>query len=335
MSTRLRSLDTLRRLDPLQQANPHNSQPEQQEQEQHGEERRAHARLLALASAHPRPATFPTAPSAASAASSAASSAAMSVAAASVPARGRRDARSSSPLRWAARSRSRWITVGVAGLAAGLVVSVAAVVVPTGFQGAAFASWSAVPAAMAVADVQAAGQRCKDNHIDENRDLRGLPSTAAVQRMDTVLAERRGDYTYTLLAGGDWLAECLSGDGSGGGVLAPAGEVDLRTGLSLVPAADGVVVLTAGTQRTSDAGGSGGSTYRWVTGRVGGEVTGVEVTPAGEGVVTATVSNGYFAAWWPAGRADTAELTLHLADGTVVGGIPADPVVSRYEGGPA
>ncbi|NAZ86100.1 hypothetical protein GTR00_08330 [Kineococcus sp. T90] len=51
-------------------------------------------------------------------------------------------------------------------------------------------------------------------------------------------------------------------------------------------------------------------------------------------MVTATVSNGYFAAWWPAGRSRAAQLTLHLADGRTVQGVDAEPVVSRYQGGP-
>ncbi|WP_432571099.1 YbaN family protein [Kineococcus sp. SYSU DK005] len=266
----------------------------------------AHQQLLALATAHPHPASVRE--------GSAHQGSAQ---------QGRH--------RWRVRSAGRWIAVGATAVALGI----AAVVLP-GLPGstppAAFASWTAVPAALAVSDVQAAGQACRRNHFGQPAEMAPmLPSDAQIQRMDTVLAEQRGAYTYTLLAGGGWLAECLSGDGLGGGVLASAGEVDLRTGWSLVPAPDGVVVLTGGTQRT---GGGASATYRWLSGRVGEQVSAVEVTPTGEGVVTATVSNGYFAAWWPAGRSESAELTLRLADGEVVTGLPADPIVSRYEGGP-
>ena len=233
--------------------------------------------------------------------------------------------------RWRVRSPVRWIALGATAAASGI----AAVVlpgVPGGTPPAAFASWTAVPAALAVSDVQAAGQACRRDHFGQLAEMAPmLPTDAQIQRMDTVLAEQRGSYTYTLLSDGRWLAECLTGDGLGGGVLASAGEVDLRTGWSLVPAPDGVVVLTGGTQRT---GGGASATYRWLSGRVGERVSGVEVIPTGEGVVTATVSNGYFAVWWPAGRSSTAEITLRLADGRLVAGLPADPVVSRYEGGP-
>ena len=274
--------------------------------------RQAHERLLALAAAHPR-GTSPLQP------------------APRRSARARQGSARQGRGGWQLRSPGRWIAVGATAVASG----VAAVVlpgVPGGTPPAAFASWTAVPAALAVSDVQAAGQACRRDHFGQLAEMAPmLPTDGQIQQMDTVLAEQRGSYTYTLLSDGRWLAQCLTGDGLGGGVLASAGQVDLRTGWSLVPAPDGVVVLTGGTQRT---GGGASATYRWLSGRVGERVSGVEVIPTGEGVVTATVSNGYFAAWWPAGRSDTAELTLRLADGTVVTGLPADPVVSRYEGGP-
>jgi hypothetical protein len=308
MSTRLRHLDTLRSLDPLGQPDAHGKD------EDHGlfDEHRVHARLLALATAYPHPAP-----------------------ASRQVRRSVRDGRALFPRRWVTRSLSRWVTAG----ALALVVSTAALVLPTGSPQTAFASWSSMPVAVADADADAdadaevAGQRCRDNNVDENKaDSPMVLSNAGVQRMRTVLAERRGDDTYTLIEGSGWIAECLQGDGLGGGVLARAGDVDLRTGWSLVPAVDGAVILTGGTQRT---GNDVSSTYHWVTGRVGSDVTGVGVTPSGEGVVTATLSNGYFTAWWPGGRSDTAEVTLHLADGRTLGGIPADPIVSHYEGGPA
>ncbi len=67
----------------------------------------------------------------------------------------------------------------------------------------------------------------------------------------------------------------------------------------------------------------------------GADVVGVEVHPRGPveqpgelpggtlpEAVTATVEDGYFAAWWPGISVRDLELTVHLADGTVVADVP-------------
>ncbi|NAZ85147.1 hypothetical protein GTR00_03310, partial [Kineococcus sp. T90] len=200
----LEALDPLLAQHPAQDAGQHPAgrtaaaRAEQPSPEQPSPEQvhRAHERLLALALAHPRGAgEVGVAP---------AGENALHRDASVRPARGRRG--------WRPR---RWIAAGTTGLALGAAVALGAVVlpgVPGGSPQAAFASWTAVPAALAVADVPAAGQACKDRNPGQDTAASPLlPTGAQIQAMGTVLAERRGAYTYTLLAGGGWLAECLSG----------------------------------------------------------------------------------------------------------------------------
>ncbi|MBC7299224.1 MAG: hypothetical protein H5T82_10075 [Demequina sp.] len=181
---------------------------------------------------------------------------------------------------------------------------------------AAYASWRAVPDPVTPGDAEAQAKACLA------RMRLGDPDgeVADALRFDDlvpVVAERRGDWTYTLLTaetGGEHAdIECLlpldpnsheTGDagGSGGGI-APT------------PASNQI--------QWFGGGWSDNSADTW--GYAGEDVARVTVTLANGVVVDATVSNGYFAAWWPSlpliHDHDQAPYTLtwYLDDGTVGG----------------
>lgn len=226
-----------------------------------------------------------------------------------------REPASPGPQRQGGRSSWRWAMAGAACVAAaGLVVW------PAGSGQPAYASWTAVPAPVSDNDRQAAGQACIAGKQDGPRH-EGLPSRAELGAMTTVLAERRGDYTFTVIASDDWFGDCLDGPDGGMGTLSGLG--DTATGETVIPPAGGLVTLVAGTH-TTKAGA-----YNFVTGRVGADVASVELN-AGGNSVAATVANGYFAAWWPG--SDTAiSLRGRLVDGTDVEGLSPRPLLGEYQ----
>ncbi len=132
-----------------------------------------------------------------------------------------------------------------------------------------------------------------------------------------VLAERRGDWTYTLLSSEDQalgtgkIFECLipanpdlGGSGSGEFAAAPAADL--------------------GPNDAEWSGGGSQNGWRSAWGHTGADVERVTLTPADGSVIETTVSDGYFAAWWPipteAGdRLENFTVTWYLSDGTEAG----------------
>jgi len=155
---------------------------------------------------------------------------------------------------------------------------------------AAYASWRAVPEAVTPGDAEAQATACLAYMRLGDPD----GEVADALRFDDlvpVVAERRGDWTYTLLtaeAGGEHAsATCLlpldpnsheaSSAGGGAGGIAP------------VPASDQIQWF------------GGGRSDNWADtwGYAGDDVARVTVTLSNGVVLDATVANGYFAAWWP------------------------------------
>lgn len=68
--------------------------------------------------------------------------------------------------------------------------------------------------------------------------------------------------------------------------------------------------------------------YSTLTGRVGDEVTRITIGTPDDRQVTATVENGYWAAWWPVDstspRGPYPLVTATLADGSVSEAVPFD-----------
>jgi hypothetical protein len=133
-----------------------------------------------------------------------------------------------------------------------------------------------------------------------------------------VLAERRGQWTFALLADANNVAHCLQNDNT---------TVDTSRGQSSGsevaprPTAKGVTTITMLNGRLSTA-----------YGRAGAEVAKV-VVDGPDGPVTATVKGGYWAAWWPGQDPEFYErigwdkysITVTLRDGTQLSPIPPWP----------
>lgn len=201
------------------------------------------------------------------------------------------------------------VAVRSTSVAAGVLLIAAALVIwPLGGDSpAAFASWVAEPEPLTAGDAAAQKAACITTL--------GSPSilTQHADEFTAVIAERRGDYTYTLLVADrpgtnqDAVFDCLLGD-DGEGSIGGAVGTDAVT-------SDG---------RARWTGASGGEEWRSAWGLVGPNVTAVTITRADGVEVEATVSNGYFAAWWPrpAGAHTDAEgftYTWYLGDGSVGG----------------
>ena len=235
------------------------------------------------------------------------------------------------------RTRRRWPWLAAAAaVAAGVVV-----LAPTvGSGGGAYASWTDVPAAATAADAAEAEQYCRDMWRDVLDDQEeDMPAVAVADSADLVIAEQRGDFTYTVLSDGDWGMDCLvetrtgfrwfgSGGGGAGGSLQPLGDSG-----DLAP--DGIADLMLGGFGGQDIEGMVLMMYA----RVGADVSAAVVHTPGAGDVEATVTNGYLAAWAPGLPENALDepsigLTLYLTDGSEVELTPTElDTLSRANNG--
>ncbi|PRY33416.1 hypothetical protein [Pseudosporangium ferrugineum] len=194
-------------------------------------------------------------------------------------------------------------------LAAG-VAAAAAFLVPNLGAGAAYASWTPRPAPLPAADRADLGDRCAAQVRATFQGVDGAPSI--------VHGEKRGDYAYVSVVTPAWTATCFRDrDGAvrqASIMMAPVGAATLGGA--------GVEMQSWAQLRTGEG------LCRLMTGHVGAQVTGVEITvPEGRGgprVVQATVEDGYFLAWYPEkGQGHGTTVTLRLADGRTVEGLSA------------
>lgn len=172
----------------------------------------------------------------------------------------------------------------------------------------AYATWTAQPAAVAVDDQVAYGQNCQ-------AFWDGSPVGAA--GLTPILAERRGDWSYTLMVADDGrTADCLLLDPSGaGGDPWSEGSGGLGPVTSETPASSAVKALA------HNSTGLVGGAYVAVNGQVGKDVTSIVLNTPTAGDVETTVSNGYWAAWWPVSRSELDDqggltLTATMTDGS-------------------
>jgi hypothetical protein len=237
-------------------------------------------------------------------------------------------ARAAEPAEAGARSgrRVRWL---VAAAAVG-VVSTGALLWPSSGQSA-FASWSPTPAAATAAEVDAAQTRCDGvlagaaAQVAANEQTSGVrvpnatPSAAQLAGRAAVLAEQRGDFTFVLSTNGAWGIGCLAAPGVSE-AMTEAIIIDLSLHTA-APAADGFDTLGLGGEGVPDESTSAALAY----GRVGANVTSMDVTPVGRPTVHATVAGGYWSAWWPTTadqRMIDAQVVVRLTDGTSVAAGP-------------
>lgn len=221
------------------------------------------------------------------------------------------DGDSSGPATGAGPRRGRWVLVGAAAAAvtAGLVL-----VPPWGAPEHAFATWSPVPDEVAATTEDAIADQCSNELAMDVLD------------QEVVLTEERGRVTFGLLARPGYLSHCLLVDGAR--VIAGSGGTDYDGKPAELSPAEARTTMAA-------SGGTGNGAYTTVVGRVGEDVVGIDVHPRGPveeagalpdgelpATVTATVENGYYGAWWPGVSVEDLELTIHLADGTVVTDVP-------------
>lgn len=219
--------------------------------------------------------------------------------------------------------RVRWLVVAAAAVGG---VSTGVALWP-GTTPSAFASWTPTAAVATTDQVAAAQVRCdsvlataiKQMAADQEKfgmRLLNVPtSTAQLAGRTVPLAEQRGDFTFALSTNGTWAVGCLVAPGVSD-VLTEAETVDLSLHAATL-AATGVDTLGSGAEGTTD----GSSTAALAYGRVGEHVTAVDVTTVDGRLVHATVTGGYWSAWWPTAndeRMGDAQVTVRLVDGTSV-----------------
>ena len=207
-------------------------------------------------------------------------------------------------------------------LPVGLVGAAGAAVPALMLGGSAFGSWTPTPEPLTGIAVTEAATAC--------RAALGVPD----QGERVVIAERRGRWTYVLLAGPQAEATCLMPEGL---VDQEDPASDTREGFmgsytsdpgeAPTLARSGIIGYGADGSVPTDGLWDFGDDEEWVThveGYVGSDVTGVTVhTPIGTDV-QASVANGRFAAWWPSAKPSSENLevmgawtyTVTLADGT-------------------
>ncbi|KRA31370.1 MULTISPECIES: hypothetical protein [unclassified Nocardioides] len=203
------------------------------------------------------------------------------------------------------RRRNRLLVT--AGLAAAAGVAVPVLLLGGG---TAYGSWTPTPTPLTGAAADAAATACR-------------AALAAPGRGERVaLAERRGEWTYVLLAGPRGEAACVMPDE----LVAHPTEREKRKGFlgsytpdpSTPPSLD-----PSGFEETASMGGSTEEGWvNWTAGYVGSEVSGVTVHTSDGLDIEASVAGNRFAVWWPSvpqsseHPEETWSYTVHLADGS-------------------
>jgi len=216
--------------------------------------------------------------------------------------------------------RVRWLVAAAAvgGITAGAMLW-------PGTTPSAFASWTPTASAATTVQVDAAQVRCdlvlansiKQGAADPGKSGMWFPnsptSVAQLAGRTVTLAEQRGDFTFVLSTNGTWTVGCLvAPDVSEQLTLASTIDLSLHTATL---AAESVDTLSSFGEGTTD----GAATAALAFGRVGDRVTAVDVTTVDGRLVHATVTGGYWTAWWPTlddTRTGDAQVTVRLVSGT-------------------
>jgi hypothetical protein len=184
----------------------------------------------------------------------------------------------------------------------GTAAAIAVVVSLSSGAAPAFAGWQATPTAPATPPTAPAGQTCGQ----------GLGAA--------VLADARGPYTAAIYSQGDATDVCLSGDGiSMSSNTTSSAPVTVPTG-QLLQFSGGATRDSAGNQLTL------------ADGRAGTTVTAVAFDLSDGSSVQATVTNGWYMAWWP-GTATATKADVTTASGTTSVSVPATPDLSQCPAG--
>lgn len=216
----------------------------------------------------------------------------------------------------------RWALAAAAAvlLAGGLAVPV--VTAP------AYAGWQQVPRAVDAAGTERAAQACREMWTRAGvEDL--APGFAQAADFRSVLSERRGPYTFTVMRGpqgqfadcmmeADWFGFGL-GNRGGGGSMTPvpptpppaADHIDMATNSAVGPSRRSMFGITL----PGDA-----QTRNFAYGRAAADVVAVTLHTRAQGDVQASMQGGLWAAWWPSPAEDPeiegVTATLTLRDGS-------------------
>lgn len=168
------------------------------------------------------------------------------------------------------------------------VVAAALVVTPALTGGdKAFATWTAAPTGMSAQQRDDAAGSCRAQMSDGG----GADDATSLASASVAIAEARGVWTTVLLAGDDGFAALCITDQSGplfsDRMIGSVGIADVAT-----PGPRDVVGTDLGV-------GTIGSDISLIAGLAGTEVVGVTYASRAHGTVTATVSYGHFALWFP------------------------------------
>jgi len=244
------------------------------------------------------------------------------------------------------RGAGRWVRALIPAAAAAAVVGL--LVLP-GSLGAsrAYASWTPQPRPV-VGDVLArSSAACRAAMADTERRGEEVPPElrpdVRAETARTVVAEQRGDFLFLAMATDTGAtAQCfLRAD--------DPGRVYGTTGSAPTPSAPPLAVLAADQIESEGAGLTSGpeGSYAFAQGRVGSDVRAVTLR-VGDVTVEATVSDGWFAAWWPTASSSRISPSpiiaydLSLTSGVVVkdadpgyvqGKVPGPREIGRVENG--
>jgi hypothetical protein len=186
-------------------------------------------------------------------------------------------------------------TIGALGIT-GIAAAFAAIVALGSSAAPAFAGWQSTPTTPAPGQLAQAAQACGQNL--------GSP----------VLSDSRGPYTASIYANSTTSDVCLSGNG--------VSMSSRSTSATPATVAAGQIQLNGGGTRDG-----AGNSLTLVDGRTGASVTAVTIERSDGSSVQATVTNGWYLAWWPGTvAATTAEVTT--ASGTSTESVPSAPTLS-------
>ncbi len=200
------------------------------------------------------------------------------------------------------RRRSRLlVTLGLAG-AAGVAIPVLLL-----GGGTAYGSWTPRPEPLTDVAAAKVATTCRTALDVPDRGER------------VAMAERRGDWTYLLLAGSGTQAICLMPDDLVG--QDPTAREDFFGSYDTDTVAPPTLDPDRIDETTSMQGNTEEGWFSSVEGYVGSDVTGVTVHSSSGLDIEASVAGNRFAAWWPSSKqssdqpAETWSYTVHLADG--------------------
>jgi hypothetical protein len=188
----------------------------------------------------------------------------------------------------------RPIAFGALAATAGTAATVISIVGLGAGTSTAFAGWTPTPTPASGNDTAAAIAQCKSGLKSPPGPPSG-PKPPSMTNLQLVLRDTRGPFTFIILAGANATLSCVTGP-QFASISGSAGS-----GVNTVPA--GKVMLTVDHRTTRD-----GRAYSLAEGHVGRDVTGATLELSDGSRVTASISNGWFAAWWPGSSSATAAL---------------------------